>query len=164
MMKKNLVIISAVVLGVLLVAGIAFAQTKKLRKVGHERHLAFMTVALDLTDAQVQQVKQIHAAEQPKYEAFRRDLKNAMEDMKPLIATDNFDEAKVRAAITQRQQVMQDMMVTHAREMNAVYKILTPEQRTKAVKMFDHFGKFGHGRHGGRFHHDSAPEAPAPAN
>lgn len=158
MNKRILIVICAAVLGVLLLAGYAFAQTKKLRNVGHERHLAFMTMALDLTDAQVEQVKQIHAAEQPKYEAFRRDLKNAMQEIKPLIATDNFDEEKVRAAIAQRQQVMQEMMLTHAREMNAVYKILTPEQRVKAVKMFDRFGKFGHGRHG-RFHHDGPPPA-----
>lgn len=136
----------------ILLTALAIAQTKPgLRKAGFDRHLAFMAVTLDLTDAQVEQIKQIHAAEQPKYEAFRANMKNAITDIQPLIATDNFDEAKVRTAIADRQQMMQDMMVEHAREMNAVYKILNPAQRAKAIKMFQNFGPFGRGGHHG-FH------------
>ncbi len=144
-MTKKTLIVGGTILSLLVAAGIAIAQTKpSLRRAAFgERRLAFMTAALDLTDEQVQQIKQIHAAQQPKYQAFRAQMKSAMTDFQALVATDNFDEAKVRAAIAQRQQLMQDMMVEHAREMNSVYKILTPEQRTKAIKMFQNFGPMG---------------------
>lgn len=108
MKKRNMIVLGGAILGVALLASLAIAQTKQgLRQARFDRHLAFMTTALDLTDAQVEQIKQIHAAEQPKYQAFRQNMKGAATDMQALIATDNFDEAKVRAAIAQHQQMMQ---------------------------------------------------------
>lgn len=127
----------------------------------HEHGLAFMATALDLTDAQVAQIKQIrgeqHANSQASRAQMHAQMKGLHEQLQALITSDTFDEAKVQAAIAQVQQAEAAKMLEHARQMNAIYKILTPQQKAKAVKLFGsmHEGMGGMHGHGG-------PEGPPP--
>src|SRR3569833_2116152 len=111
-----------------------------------DHHLQFMATALDLTDAQVAQIKQIRAARESSAKTGHEQMKGLHEQLKALIASDNFDEAKAQSLLAQIQQGQAASMLDHAKEMNAIYKILTPHQNAKAVKMFGSMqNKKGHG-------------------
>ncbi len=127
----------------------------------HDHGLSFMATALDLTDAQVAQIQQIRGDQRAKMQANRAQMKSIHQQLQALITADNFDEGKVQAVIAQQQQMQATEMLEHAREMNAVYKVLNPQQKVKAVKMFGAMG-FGGGMHRG----PGGPEgagAPPPA-
>jgi Spy/CpxP family protein refolding chaperone len=110
----------------------------------------FMATALDLTDAQVAQIKQIRSGQHAQMQATHAQMKGLHEQLQTLITSDIFDEAKVQATIAQVQQLQASQMLEHAREMNAIYKVLNPTQKAKAVKLFGSMGGFGGMRgHGG---------------
>lgn len=113
----------------------------------HDHGLQFMATALDLTDAQVAQIKQIRGDQHAKMQATHAQMKSIHEQMQAAIAADSFDEAKVQALIAQQQQIQAAEMLEHAREMNAIYKVLNPQQKAKAVKLFS--TGFGGHMHGG---------------
>jgi Spy/CpxP family protein refolding chaperone len=118
----------------------------------HDHGLNFMATALDLTDAQVAQIKQIRSGQKSQMQANHAQMKGLHEQLQALIASDNFDEAKAQSVIAQVQQLQASQMLEHAREMNAIYKVLNPQQKAKAVKLFGSMGGFegmrGHGGHG----------------
>src|SRR5713101_3569342 len=66
---------------------------------GHspEHILAFMTDALDLTDAQQTQAKQILEREKPTFEPLIKQLADGHKQMRALEESTTFDEAAVRA-------------------------------------------------------------------
>lgn len=116
----------------------------------HDHGLQFMATALDLTDAQVAQIKQIRGDQHAKMQATHAQMRGIHEQMQALITADSFDEAKVQALIAQKQQIQATQELEHAREMNAIYKILNPQQKAKAVKLFNEgFGGHMHGGPGG---------------
>lgn len=122
-------------------------------------HMQFMATALDLTDAQVAQINQIRGSNKGTMQANHAQMKSIHEQMKAAITADTFDEAKVRSLIAQQQQVQATAELEHAREMNAIYKVLTPQQKEKAVKLFGNMG-FGGPMHGG----SGGPGGPAGEN
>lgn len=124
------------------------------------RDMDFMATALDLTDAQVAQIKQIRGDQRAKMQAQHAQMKSIHEQLQALITADTFDEGKVQAVIAQQQQLQATQMLEHAREMNAIYKVLNPQQKAKAVKMFGTMG-FGGPMHGGP-HGPGGPGADAP--
>jgi Spy/CpxP family protein refolding chaperone len=97
-------------------------------------------------------------------QATHSQMKGLHEQLQALIISDIFDEAKVQAAIAQVQQLQASQMLEHAREMNAIYKVLNPQQKAKAVKLFGSMGGFG-GMHGGAGMHGGpqGPQGPPPA-
>jgi Spy/CpxP family protein refolding chaperone len=139
--------------------GTAVAQ----QPANHEHGLNFMATALDLTDAQIAQIKQIRGGQHAQMQATHAQMKGLHEQLQTLITSDNFDEGKVQAAIAQVQQVQATQMLEHARQMNAIYKILNPQQKAKAVKLFGSrgFGGMhgGPGMHGGHGSADGPPPA-----
>ena len=139
--------------------GTASAQAP--RKGGHG--LQFMATALDLTDAQVAQIKQIRSEQRARMQSSHEQMKSIHEQLKTLITADTFDEGKVQAVIAQQQQMQATQMLEHAREMNAIYKVLNPQQKAKAIKMFGSmgFGPMHGGPHGPGAPSTDAPPAPA---
>lgn len=126
-----------------------------------DRHLQFMATALDLTDAQVSQIKQIRSEQRARMQSSHTQMKSFHQQLQALITADTFDEGKVQAVIAQQQQLQATEMLEHAREMNAIYKVLNPQQKAKAVKMFGTMG-FG-GMHGGPHGAPGAGAPPQPA-
>jgi Spy/CpxP family protein refolding chaperone len=86
-------------------------------------------------------------------------MKSLHEQLQAVITADNFDEGKASALIAQVQQLQAAQMLDHAREMNAIYKILNPQQKAKAVKLFGemHGGMGGPHGHGGPGSADGPP-------
>lgn len=112
--------------------------------------------ALDLTDAQKTQVKQIE-------DSLRESTKSLHEQLMksggggPLDGfREGFDEAAVRAAAQARAGVHVELEVAHARAMSQIYSILTAEQKAKLAELRQ---KFEQRRHDGP--PPGAPEEPA---
>lgn len=137
----------AIATSALLVAtmiGTAVAQDAPPKHGDH--HMAFMATALDLTDAQVTQIKQIHSAGREQMQPSHAQLKTLHQQLHALVTSDTFDEAKAQSLIAQIQQVQSAQMLEHAREMNATYKVLNPQQKAKFEKLS--LQMHGHGGHG----------------
>lgn len=126
-------------------AGTTFAQEHP----RHDHGLAFMATALDLTDAQVAQIKQIHSAGREQMKESRTQMRTLHEQLHAVVTSDNFDEAKAQAVIAQIQEVQSARMLERAREMNATYKVLNPQQKAKFEKLFGQMGHMGMRGHGG---------------
>lgn len=149
---ESLVTASALALATMV--GVANAQQPPKPRGDH--HLEFMATALDLTDAQVAQIKQIQSEHKTTAQADRQQTKSLHEQLQALVTSESFDEAKASALIAQIQQQESARMLEHVKEMNAIYKVLTPQQKTKAVKLF------GASMHGGMGHGGPGPEGPPP--
>lgn len=92
---------------------------------------------LNLTDAQREQIKQIHESFAEQTEGLRdqmRTLHEAQNDQ----ASSTFDEAAVRSAAEARAKIQVEMEVTHAKMMSQVANVLTPEQRAQMAERRKH--------------------------
>lgn len=87
--------------------------------------------ALDLTDAQKEQVKAIHEAERAKIEPYLKQLGDAHKALGEATAKGQFDEAQVRTIAATVAQAQVELTVSRARQDAAIYQILTAEQRAK---------------------------------
>jgi len=115
----------------------------------HEDMLEHMSQALNLTDAQKQQVKAIMDSTLAAAEANHAKVEEIHKQLHAATTNGQFDETQVRALANQKAQLDADMMVEHFRAMSKVFAILTPEQRTKAEEMHKQMGPGGpHRRHG----------------
>jgi periplasmic protein CpxP/Spy len=145
-------------------AVVAFAGALAVSQAGHRGHmgdefgpgpehiLAFMTDALDLTDAQQAQAKQIIEKEKPTLQPLLQQLTDGHKQMRALEENSTFDEAAVRALATQNSQAITELIVAKARIKSELFTILTPEQKAKATKMMnrheEHMMQHMHGGEG----------------
>ncbi len=102
-----------------------------------EHILAFMTDALDLTDAQQTQAKQIIEKEKPTLTPLIQQLADGHKQMRALEESTTFDEAAVRALATQHAQAITELIVAKARIKSELFAILTPEQKAKATTIMN---------------------------
>jgi len=102
-----------------------------------EHILAFMTDALDLTDAQQTQAKQIIEKEKPTLTPLIQQLADGHKQMRALEESPTFDEAAVRALATQHAQAITELIVAKARIKSELFAILTPEQKAKAATIMN---------------------------
>ena len=156
-MKSLKSVIGVSALAIATLVGGAVAQDAPAKP--HDHGLQFMATALDLTDAQVAQIKQIRTANKADFEANHQQMKSLHDQLRAVITADTFDEAKAQSLINQVQQLQASQMLEHARQMNAIYKVLNPTQKAKAVKLFGDMefgGMRGRGGPGG-----GAPPPPA---
>lgn len=91
---------------------------------------------LNLTDAQKEQIKQIH-------ESFAEQTKTLRDQMRTLHERQsdpmsNLDEAAVRSAAEARAKVHVEMEVAHAKMMSQVANVLTAEQRAQMAERQKH--------------------------
>ena len=123
-----------------------------------EHIVAFMTDALDLTDAQQAQAKTILEKEKPSFTPLMQQLKDGHKQMRTLEESTTFDEAAVRAAATQQGQTMTELIVAKARVKSELFAILTTDQKTKATKIMNcHEERMMQHMHGG-----GSPDAEGP--
>ena|SRR5690348_5473869 len=99
------------------------------------RRIAHLTRALDLNDAQQQQVKSLVEAQRPAMKGLMQQM--ASQRAQLLAATQNgqFDAAKVQAIANQQGQTMANLIVVRQELQSKIYTLLTPEQRTKFDQM-----------------------------
>ena len=153
-MKTKLI---AIVVALLLVLGIGLAwaqaahRSREWRGAGafgiHGRMAARIASELQLTDAQKEQIISILQAEKSKTQPAMQQLTQSQQQLLAATKGGSFDEAQVRSIASQQAQLRTDMIVERARVKAEIYKVLTPEQRTKAdamqERMINRFHKHG---------------------
>ncbi|MCS3424938.1 Spy/CpxP family protein refolding chaperone [Rahnella sp. BIGb0603] len=82
---------------------------------------------LNLTEQQKTQMKEIMKDSGARPD--RAAMKAQMDQMHTLVASDSFDEAKVKSQIDTITKAQSDRMLDRARAENKMYNLLTPEQK-----------------------------------
>ncbi len=160
-MKSKRIAIGSALLAFAMMAAGAMAQSEAAQAPPKHDHIAYLQTVLDLSDAQVAQIRQIHAANRSEAQSNRSQMKALHEQLRTLITSDNFDEAKAQSVISQINQLQGSEMLEHAKTMNAVYKVLNPQQKEKAVKLFGEMGMGAMHGHGPGGPGGDAPPPPA---
>jgi periplasmic protein CpxP/Spy len=133
------------VLGLALVAGIAFAEQQggpmhhgmrgMHRGFGGDPGMAMMLHRLNLTEDQKAQVKKIFEAEKPTMQPLHQQEFQAHQQMMQLITSGNFDQAKATAIATQEAQTHIQMEVEHAKIHAQIYQLLDSTQKAQVADM-----------------------------
>jgi Spy/CpxP family protein refolding chaperone len=92
---------------------------------------------LNLTDAQKEQIRQIHESFADQTKALREQMRTLHENQRDSM-TGTFDEAAVRAAAEARAKLHVEQEVLHAKIMSQVANVLTAEQRAQMAERHKH--------------------------
>jgi len=132
-------------LAVALAAGLAFAQAEgdQTHHRGMGMHGGFMgghemgfpLHALNLTDDQRTQVKQIFQNEKANIHPLMQQESQAHQQMMQLVTSGNFDQAKATAIASQEAQTHIQMQVEHAKIASQIYQLLSSDQKAKVADM-----------------------------
>lgn len=91
--------------------------------------------AIDLTDAQRTQIKQLYENAKPTMKPSFEQLRQNHQAMIQLVTSGNFDQAKAQLLAAQSSQLMSQLAVQHASIAAQAYQLLTPEQKTQMSKV-----------------------------
>src|ERR1700674_5342156 len=135
-MKSSHIKIMAVTLALAIAATVAVSQTVKRVQMhgdgmfsGHMLH--FFADYLSLTDAQQTQVKEILTREKPTIEPLMQQMAQSHHQLREMVMSGGFDEAKVRALASQQSGAAIELLVERTRIESELFQVLTPEQKTK---------------------------------
>ena len=104
----------------------------------HSGHMVqFFSDYLDLSQAQRDQVKQILGKDQPAMQPLMQQMHQDRQQMRQLIESGAFDDAKARALATQQTLTMTELTVQRAHMFSDMYQVLTADQKTKLDKFLD---------------------------
>ncbi len=119
----------------------------------HDHMMGFFAKALNLTDDQRAQMKNIMQKERPTMKPLKQQEHQIDQQLRQYVEG-TYDEAKVRALAAQKSQVEVKLTVAHTRIHNQLYQLLTPDQQSKLKEM--------EANHEGRMqkHMQQAPPAP----
>lgn len=87
--------------------------------------------ALNLTDAQQAQIKDIMERQKPQREARWKELRESHQALREAARSDSYDAARVQQLASRQAQLNAEMMVQRIETMRQVYALLTPEQKQK---------------------------------
>jgi protein CpxP len=136
-------------LAMALVVGIAFAQTEAGSEAGAAHHhgmkgmhgefmgggMGFPMHALNLTDDQHAQIKQIFQNEKANIHPLMQQEFQAHQQMMQLVTSGNFDQAKATAIASQEAQTHVQMQVEHAKIASQIYQLLSSDQKAKVADL-----------------------------
>ena len=88
-----------------------------------------MLRGLDLTDAQRDQIFQIHYAQMPEMRAQRMAARTARKELRDLALAPEYDAAKAKAAADTYAKASAQLALMRVDSMRKVLAVLTPEQR-----------------------------------
>jgi Spy/CpxP family protein refolding chaperone len=139
-MKAKYFKIAAVVLVLAVMAAIAVSQTVRRAHMRGDGMfggpmLGFYVHKLDLTDAQRAQLKAIMAKEKPTLQPLMQQMAQGHSQLRELVMSGTFDEAKARELASQQSQTMTELAMQHARIASEMVQILTPDQKTKLTML-----------------------------
>jgi Spy/CpxP family protein refolding chaperone len=163
-MKRTSQLVVAV--GVVVVAGLAYAAPGHDRGMGGFPPLQRMARALELSPEQEQTIRGVMAEAKPRFQALR---KNARETRKTLMAA-NPDDPNYAADVAAASHVSSgnaaELVTLAAGVKVQVYALLTDEQKAKASELMANMGERGgrfkrRGRHGPKSC-DGPDEPPSP--
>jgi Spy/CpxP family protein refolding chaperone len=118
--------------------------------------LEHMAYRLDLTDEQLDQIREMAEETRAANEGNREELRNAHDVLADLLHAESFDEAAIRVAAEDLAAAQTEMILSHAWLIRDVRGVLTPEQLEEFEQMrAQHQGmgmgkgqRRGHGHHG----------------
>jgi periplasmic protein CpxP/Spy len=139
-MKSKYFKIAAVVLALAVMAAIAVSQTVRRAHMRGDGMfggpmLGYYVHKLDLTDAQQAQVKAIMAKEKPALQPLMLQMAQVHSQLRNLVMSGSFDEAKARELASQQTPVLTELAVQYARIGSEMVQVLTPEQKTKLTAL-----------------------------
>lgn len=129
--RTNMVLAGLVIV---LLAGFAVAEHHGGPRGGDDFFGGRMFRHLDLSDVQRAQIKQIMVKEKPAMEPLFKQEMQSREQMKQLIQSGSFDEAKAQAIASQGAQIHAQLEVQHAHIASEAYQVLTAEQKAKLAQ------------------------------
>ena len=91
--------------------------------------------ALDLTEAQRDQIFKIHHEQAPAFRDQMKKVRTSREELQKLAVADKFDQTAVRRAADTQAKAISDLSVMRVQTASRVRAVLTPEQRTKLYQM-----------------------------
>ncbi len=86
---------------------------------------------LNLSDQQRDRIFEIRHAAEPKMREQAKALRETRDEFAKLALSSDYDEAKVKTLADRNAQAISEMAQLRARNMNEIYKVLTPEQQAK---------------------------------
>ena len=137
-MKISKIPVFLVALSLLLGAAAAVAQDAPEGPMPMHRHgfgemLPFH--AVNLTDTQRTQIKQLYENAKPTMKPLFEQLRQNHEAMIQLVTSGGFDQAKAQALAAQSSQIHSQLAVQHASIAAQAYQLLTPEQKTQMSRV-----------------------------
>jgi len=132
-MKLSKIQVVVVTLALMLVPVMAVSQTVEHRHMHGRGMFGEMLPfhAVDLTDAQKTQIKQLYQSARPTMQPLFQQARQNHEAMIQLITSGSFDQAKAQALANQSAQIHAQIEAQHAQIASQAYQLLTPEQKTK---------------------------------
>ena len=94
-----------------------------------------MIAALDLSEMQKQQIRDILTFQNPEIQPIRKQLILERRALRDLVQSEILDESAIRTQAGKLSALQQEMAVQRARVYNEVRKILTPEQVQKFLDL-----------------------------
>ncbi|SHJ66145.1 LTXXQ motif family protein [Malonomonas rubra DSM 5091] len=170
-MKKR-IIISTVLIGALMTGGIAMAKsygswpgngngngysnnqemmTKGKHQQQMQNRLERMSVILDLSDNQEEQIEALFNKHWQDRQAVRDEMRVGREGRRPAMRSGDLDETTLRSNLAERAEFKADRIVEREQLKKEVYAILSPEQQEKAETIWETRGKGQNGRYAKRF-------------
>ena len=130
------------VISFVLIAGVAFANTKGSDKANHSKkqvnffmsNLNEMKTKLDLTNAQVTQIEKINANYKPRFEEQSKQMRPLRTELRQLMSEENIDTNKVRAKLREISNIEIEQKVLRIEHRVEVQKLLTPDQKKKLAE------------------------------
>lgn len=116
---------------------------------GGGQHLKMLAVALDFTDEQKAQVKEIVSANREKMKALRQQIRDAQQQLLSLMESDRFDEVIFRTQAEKAAATRIDLMVNRAKTRQAIFAVMTAEQQEKAKRLKQVMAPKHRGKSGG---------------
>jgi Spy/CpxP family protein refolding chaperone len=100
---------------------------------GHGSHGGGMRAlqALNLTEAQRDQIFKIHHDQAPAFREQMKKVRASREQLQTLAKADRLDEAAVRRAADTQAKAISDLAVMRVQAASRVRAVLTPEQKTR---------------------------------
>lgn len=113
----------------------------------HQRHGMPDLRGIDLTSAQVGQLSTLRDEQRKVFTEKGQALRDQHDALRKLTMSDAYTPAAAAEIIAKISTAQTEMAKLHAEQANKLYKILTPEQRTKMQQNeLMGGGKMGHGR------------------
>ena len=137
-MKRPMKSTGVVALGAVILSLLVFQLPALAGFHGHGRPggtMEKMIAALDLSEEQKLQIKDLITAKQPDIQPIRRQLILERRALRDLIQSDKFDEFAIRTQAAKVATFQTEMAVQRARVFNEVCQILTPEQKQKFLEL-----------------------------
>lgn len=154
--KTNLILIIALSASALLVgAGVASARGRGMGMGmgmrGGGKGVEMLKSRLSLSDAQLEQVKAIHATQRAQAKPYLDQILPLRQQMKALLQAEVVDQGQVIAVHNKLQALQQQLAAQRFQTRLKVMQVLTKEQRAKMMERpFRGKGKWGHRGKAGR--------------